>query len=140
MDELVQALDEFRTFLSGKVAEAFEFDPALEYRLSEDWESDKQIPNAEKPGVYCFIDAGGIVVYVGMSEQKYGGIGREVCSHIGKFKGTDKWWYEPKILKSAAKLQTIPFDSELSWLAPALESYLIKRLDPKGNKAPRCNT
>ncbi len=81
------------------------------------WESD-YIPCAESPGVYFFFnnDKDRKALYVGKSEKK---IGDRIGSHGRDYKNYEKNAPEYVIV--------VPLEKEISFLAPAFESYLLER-------------
>jgi hypothetical protein len=99
------------------------------YRIPEDWDADKPLPRGNEPGVYCFVDADNRPLYIGKSESQ---TGRRICTHCGKKEGT--MVFDRRDIEKAVCLVVLPIPRRLSFLAPALESYLIQRHNPGGNK------
>ncbi len=98
------------------------------FRIKEDYEA-QSFPNAENAGVYFFTDADGHVLYVGKSSGLGRRIGTEYIGKEGTLKGTK--------IAGAITLYTIPMEKDFGFMAPAIEEYLIEKIDPPNNKVGR---
>lgn len=123
-----------------------ESEPCPEWRF--DWEWSGPVPNYLLGGVYSLL-AGDRVVYVGLGNSRGGGIyqergiSRRLEAHVLDLapEGSEAS-YIPKSrwqTIGVTSLGTIGFPAELSYLAPALEDYLIGELSPSENSIRRRN-
>jgi hypothetical protein len=113
--------------------------------LSERWHFQGGIPNQEEGGCYALLNEDDEILYIGVGagkgQDRYPGAGlgsrpqRIWRKHpetprtpegISLYAPTENW-------KSTAAVVTIGFHSEYSYLAYALEAYLIKELGPPLN-------
>ena len=95
------------------------------WHIPQSWSKDS-FPHAASPGVYLFSDAAGNVIYVGKASSGLGSrIGNEYIGANGICK-SDK-------VTDAVTLHTIPVERSLSFLASAVEEFLISRLQPSKN-------
>ncbi len=97
------------------------------------------MPNYKWPGCYAFLDEKDQVAYIGVGVSRGGGlypehgISRRVIARFRKEKGSNPPRYVPMkpYIKSVV---TIGFeDCYCFYLAPALETYLILKLNPPHN-------
>jgi len=99
--------------------------------LSEPWFipgswAEHEYPNSSLPGVYIFADVTANIIYVGKASTGLGyRIGNEYVGRDGVLKGN-------KVVGAAA-LYTIPLPKQLFFLSPAVEEFLISRLQPERN-------
>lgn len=84
------------------------------------WE-EYYIPHADNPGVYLFFDKDEKALYVGQSATA---MGRRIATHVGERVGDE---FPDLAFEGAEYVIFIPFDEEAAFLAPAFESYLLKR-------------
>lgn len=106
-----------------------------------DWKWQGSVPYHDKGGVYALLDADGVVVYVGVGISRGGGlykdhgISRRLLAHVittDSLKG--QGFYKPqKQWSDVVEIIAIGFPSKYSYLALALEDYLIRELAPKRN-------
>ncbi len=106
-----------------------------------DWNWQGSVPHHDKRGVYCLFDGAGDILYVGLGASVGGGkrvgfgISRRLLDHVittDKTKG--RGHYIPKKRwADVGSLAAIGFPNEYSYLAPALEDYLIEKLSPPRN-------
>ncbi|HFD32907.1 MAG TPA: hypothetical protein ENJ28_09420 [Gammaproteobacteria bacterium] len=96
------------------------------------------MPNHDKQGVYAFLTEKE-VIYIGVGASR--GSGRYRGHGLGKriqgytrCIGKDLYEATDQKLKDADSIVTLGFEQEYSYLALALESFLISRLSPKYNK------
>ncbi len=83
------------------------------------WESD-YIPCAKSPGVYFFFNKDGKALYVGKSETA---LGARIGSHWEDYKR----YYKNYEKNAPEYVIVVPLEKEISFLAPAFESYLLER-------------
>jgi len=110
-----------------------------EWRCNWSWSG--SVPYHDKAGIYALFDTNGDVVYVGLGASRGGGpyvehgISRRLLAHVitpdkrkgrGIFRPRDNW-------AEIADIGALGFPSEYSYLAPALEDYLIGILNPPRN-------
>lgn len=124
INKVQESLDSFK----NKIIEYFSSSHLV---TSEEWlitpDNKASYPNSSKPGVYIFTDENNNILYVGKASSGLGQrLGNEYIDKYCNIKGS-------KIL-GAKKLFTIAVCEEFSFLAPAIEEFLIKELDPPINK------
>lgn len=105
---------------------------------SEPYEFKGPLPNHDKQGVYAFIKEDE-VIYVGVGTSK--GSGRYRGHGLGKrFQayskavGDDIYEVTALQLKDSNYMLTIGFESGQSYIANALELFLISKMDPEFNQ------
>ncbi|GAA5214665.1 GIY-YIG nuclease family protein [Corallincola platygyrae] len=118
------------------------------YEWVANWPWRGSVPHHDKAGVYALIDGEGEIVYVGLGASRGGGlykehgISRRLLSHVittdtakgrGNYKPKPKW-------QGVVDIAAIGFSPNFSYLAPALEDYLIGELEPKRNKVKKKGT
>jgi hypothetical protein len=115
---------------------------------SRPWQFQGGIPNHRLPGCYALL-RGDKVIYIGSGtgkgKERYKGSGlgsrlQVYCSRDFSVKATDPAGrqYKPTArAKGITALVTIGFDARYSYLADALEAFLIDRLHPEGNTIGR---
>ena len=113
-----------------------------------DWQWRGPVPNYLLGGVYCLV-ADDNVVYVGLGNSRGGGIykerglSRRLEAHVldlaPKGCSVDYLPKERWQTVGVSSIGTIGFPAELSYLAPALEDYLIGELNPPENSVRRRN-
>ncbi|WP_114767057.1 hypothetical protein [Vibrio rhodolitus] len=116
-------------------------EPIPKWQGEWDWKS--SVPYHDKGGVYALFDSSGQVIYVGVgiskgcAVYKEHGISRRLLAHVittDKSKG--RGYYKPKAKWSEAhQLAAVGFPEKYSYLALALEDYLIRELKPRRNIA-----
>lgn len=112
-------------FRNPKLARPEVCDP---FRLPEDWK--QTYFGSGSAGVYLFLDAGDRVRYVGKSVEMGSRMGAYLMNR-DKSRDHHKW----KDSDSFGEVRAIVFVKlENSFEAPALEDYLIGRLQPPINK------
>jgi|APEBP8051072210_1049370.scaffolds.fasta_scaffold00009_107 hypothetical protein len=101
----------------------------LAYKWPESW------PNASNAGVYAIFGSDMTLLYVGKSSMN-SFLGARLSSYFGytpertcRIKG--EWSISPRYLMTVA----VPDDA--TWEAPALEEFLVQRLNPSLNKNGR---
>lgn len=92
-------------------------------------------PYARRAGIYAFVDENLEVVYVGKASLK-NSLGARISSYCGYAPDRscqiyDGWTNFPRYLVTVAVPEETPFE------APALEEFLISRLQPKENSRGR---
>lgn len=103
------------------------------------------MPYHNKGGVYALFDANGNIVYVGLGASRGGGIymehgiSRRLLAHvIASDRSRGAGYYVPrKAWSEVADIGAIGFPKEYAYLAPALEDYLIGKLNPPRNSVKR---
>lgn len=135
LESIENATDKFFSMHWDKSSEA------QPYKWKYDWAWEGSVPYHDKPGVYALIDASGSVIYIGLGASKGGGlykehgISRRLLSHVictdqdkgrGYYKPKDNW-------KEVVSIAAIGFPVQFSYLAPALEDYLIGEFNPHRN-------
>jgi excinuclease UvrABC nuclease subunit len=105
-----------------------------------EWSWKNSVPYHNKPGVYALFDANKNIVYIGLGASRGShGIARRLVAHVIKrspIKGHN--YYAPKkIWAEVSDIGAIGFPSEYSYLALALEDYLIGELNPPRNRAKK---
>ncbi|WP_144439642.1 hypothetical protein [Halomonas chromatireducens] len=139
IDALIDSTDEFfRRHWTSCIAH-----PTPEWKADWDWKG--SVPHHDKRGVYALFDEAGKVIYVGLGASVGGGdrtgygISRRLLAHVittdktrgrGHYVPQGKW-------SEVSSLAAIGFPNEYSYLAPALEDYLIERLAPPRNSSKR---
>ena len=121
---------------------------ALDYPRPEwrsDWNWQGSVPHHDKRGVYCLFDDAGHILYIGLGasvgrgEREGFGISRRLLAHVittDKTKG--RGHYVPKqSWVDVSSLAAIGFPNEYSYLALALEDYLIDKLSPPRNRSKK---
>lgn len=108
---------------------------------NSDWNWQGSIPNYDKGGLYALFNNESQLVYVGLGisrgdgRYKESGISRRLLAHVittNKEKG--RGHYIPKNNWPEVKfISTIGFNSEFTYLAAALEIYLIEKFKPSRN-------
>jgi len=114
--------------------------PVPEWNFNWNWQG--PVPNYLLGGLYAlFRDDSLIYIGLGRSGESRG-ISARLVSHVLKssdksegYIPRDKWQQ-----LGVNKLATIGFPPELSYLAPALEDYLISRLKPSANSTGKSHT
>ena len=101
------------------------------YDLDTDWTN--SYPNASLPGIYVFFDRDGELLYIGKVSRK-NVLGKRLSAYFGhddeggwKLHKPHEWepYGFPKYIC------TIPLPADHSFEAPAIEEYLIAKLNPK---------
>ena len=115
--------------------------PAPQWDSQWDWEG--SVPYHDKGGVYALFNDLGDLLYIGLGASvgagnRVGfGISRRLTGHVittDKEKGSGH--YKPeKNWSDVRAIATIGFLNEYCYLAPALEDYLIGRIDPPRNRS-----
>ncbi|WP_018984910.1 GIY-YIG nuclease family protein [Salinimonas chungwhensis] len=110
-----------------------------------DWNWQGSVPHHDKRGVYCLFDGAGDILYLGIGASVGGGkrvgfgISRRLLAHVittDKTKG--RGHYIPKRRwADVNSLAAIGFPNEYSYLALALEDYLIEKLSPPRNRSKK---
>ncbi|GMG88766.1 hypothetical protein [Biformimicrobium ophioploci] len=105
------------------------------------WSWSGSVPHHDKGGVYALFSANGDVLYVGLGISSGGGpydqhgISRRLIAHViatdkskgrGHYVPQDKW-------QDVKDLGAVGFPAEYSYLAAALEDFLIRKLAPSRN-------
>ena len=113
------------------------------------WEWRGPVPNYLVGGVYALLK-GDEVLYVGLGNSRGGGIyqdrgiSRRLMAHV--IKAAPSCSTKDSILRErweavgATRVATLGFPKELNYLAPALEDFLIGKLNPPENSVKRQNT
>ena len=99
--------------------------------MKDDW---RAIYHCDQPGVYCFLDAGRDVYYIGKASGRRTIAGRFMRHrkyHLGK--GDWSRWKATQ----HAQFVPVPVEREHPFMACALEEYLIDALQPPGNRQGR---
>jgi hypothetical protein len=114
-----------------------------EWKFGYSWSG--SVPYHDKGGVYALLGANDEVIYIGLGASRGGGIykehglSRRLLNHVldvNKEKGSGH--YLPKKKWSTIKdIGAIGFPEELTYLAAALEDYLIGLLNPPENVTKR---
>lgn len=112
---LVAVLAEFRTFLAPHVPPFHVENCSLE--------DGSRNPKLNWPGVYVMYGHGEAFKYVGVA-SKNNCIDKRVWTH-------ERGECDPERLSTGTNI--IPFEREFAFLAPALEEFLIRRLQPVAN-------
>lgn len=138
MDALIDCSNEFfrRHWSSVSLAKP---------KWKADWNWQGSVPHHNMRGVYALFDESGSLVYLGLGASVGGGerigygLSRRLLAHViatDKTKG--RGYYVPqKKWTEVHSIATIGFPNEYSYLALALEDYLIERLSPPRNTAKR---
>lgn len=100
------------------------------YDLKNDWP--KTYPHARHQGVYCFVDEAGMLLYIGKTS----------CNNDFGYRLSGYFEYGParqaqaKIVHhvSVRHILFIPLPAGHGFEAPAIEEWLISRLNPPLNK------
>lgn len=130
MDELEECLAKFRTLLAPE-AVVPEFEISDRYDIKSDWQ--KSLPHAAEAGVYLIYSADETLLYIGKASAG-STIGRRLDKY---FKGADgqgvsrknmKWTKEPRYIRA------VKVASDFKFFAPALEEFLIDRMQPPDNR------
>lgn len=115
----------------------------LEWKHKWPWSG--SVPYHNLAGVYALFDAAGNVVYVGLGASRGGGlykehgISRRLLAHViapdrskgsGFYKPKDNW-------AEVTDIGAIGFPTAYSYLAPALEDFLIGILNPPRNSVKK---
>ena len=106
-----------------------------------DWQWRGAVPNYLLPGLYALFKDEELV-YIGLGRGgAERGLSARLESHVLKIEkcGNDKWYVpQPKWAELGVnQLATIGFPTDYGYLAPALEDYLIERLNPPANRVGR---
>lgn len=130
----------FEKHWSQKITENY---PKWKYN----WKWEGSLPNYEKGGVYTLFNDDAQLVYVGLGISRGGGqykecgLSRRLLSHVittNKEKG--RGYYVPQSNWPEVKsIATIGFDKEYTYLAAALEIYLIEKFKPHRNNQKNKN-
>lgn len=118
--KIIPALEEFQSYLSPKA-------PTLRIVLGNDkqwskYEYDTQVQQGvfRQCGVYLFTTTENVLEYIGLATRTF----------------DDRIWkHDDHISRRYTDL--IPIPRDFDFLAPALEMFLIQRLNPPENKALR---
>ena len=104
--------------------------PALECQhcWPETW------PNSDKAGIYAFLDRDLNVVYIGKSSMN-SFLGARLSAYCGYDENRNCRLHHSGWTASPRYVWTVGVPDELSFEAPALEEYLIKKLKPTDNVA-----
>ena len=114
-----------------------------EWDFSWDWNG--AVPNYLLGGVYALFN-GDNLLYIGLGSSRGGGIykdrgiSRRLMSHVYLRTPNTETGYMPRERwekLGVNKVATIGFQQELNYLAPALEDYLIGKLNPEENSMKR---
>lgn len=111
------------------------------------WKWRGPVPNYRLGGVYALF-VGNDLLYVGLGASRGAGnyqdcgISRRLMAHVIRTTSDDSggMWYTPRdhwLSLGVDLVATIGFRSECSYLAPALEDYLIGKLNPPENSVKR---
>ena len=115
--------------------------PAPQWDSQWDWKG--SVPYHDKGGVYALFNDLGDLLYIGLGASvgagnRVGfGISRRLTGHVittDKEKGSG--YYKPeKNWSDVRAIAAIGFPNEYCYLAPALEDYLIGRIDSPRNRS-----
>ncbi len=139
------ALEGFKSCLRLEVMPSLEKLEISEPRMLDDiWAKQDYFPGSENgdwnPGVYFMLNAAGEIIYVGKASNN-NAIGVRLSGYF-KTDLTDKLtWrlsahgkHKFKDCNPPAAISAIVIsDYEFAWIAPAMEEYLINKLDPVAN-------
>ncbi len=101
------------------------------YDLDKDWA--KSYPNATLPGIYVFFDKNKNLLYIGKVSRK-NVLGQRLSTYFGHDDKNGWKLHEPHEWESYGYpryIVTIPLPADRSFEAPAIEEYLIAKLNPK---------
>lgn len=106
-----------------------------------DWQWAGSVPYHDMAGIYALFDSAGDLVYVGLGASRGGGlynehgISRRLLAHvIAPDRSRGRGFYKPKDnWVEVADIGAVGFPAKYSYLAPALEDYLIGKLNPTRN-------
>jgi GIY-YIG catalytic domain len=126
LQEIKNALDDFLKYVPA----LSQLSPEGPWFMPIDWDKKVSFPNAELPGVYFFQNNEGNLIYIGKASNGLGErIGSGYIGQGGKIKDSK--------IADASQLYTIGLPKDLFFIAPAIEEFLIFKLDPKGNTIGR---
>ena len=124
IEDVKKALDALKELLSHDCVKNLEVSES--FSIKNDY-AGKSFPNAADAGVYIFTDDKGYVLYIGKASSGLGQrIGNEYIGRGGALKGTK--------ISEATELHTIRMEPNFSFMAPAIEEYLIGEICPPNNK------
>jgi hypothetical protein len=112
--------------------------------LDDIWANGEYYPGCDKgawnAGIYFILDAGLEVIYVGKASNN-NSIGRRLDYYFETDPHNKKKWKLSSAGEQKFKHKPVPAaisvlvinDAQFAWLAPAIEEYLIKMLNPEAN-------
>ena len=109
------------------------------------WSWQGSVPHHDKGGVYALFSESGEVMYVGLATSTGGGkydehgISRRLTAHViktDKDKGRGNYLPQDKWLE-IKDIGAIGFPAEYTYLAAALEDFLIRNIKPPKNAVRR---
>ena len=111
------------------------------FEWNSNWHWEGSVPNHEKPNVYALLEENDEVIYIGLGASridghyKEHGIFRRLLAHaITTNKAKGRGHYQPRRKWSeVVGVGAVGFHKEFSYLAPALEDYLIGLFSPVRN-------
>lgn len=103
--------------------------------LDDIWKKDDYWPNRDRAGVYAIFDADERLLYIGKASFN-SKLGIRLAYHF-RSSGDGGWETRPgdKWTRRPFYVSTIPV--EKSWLAPAIEEFMIAELEPTDNSVGR---
>lgn len=144
MPKLIEIISATNDFFSRHWDKSSDIGP---YAWLNNWTWNTSVPHHDKSGVYALLDESGEVVYIGLGASRGGGIykehgiSRRLLAHVittdkergrGTYKPRDNW-------KEVVDIAAIGFPSIYSYLAPALEDYLIGLFNPVRNSIKKAH-
>jgi len=140
-----QALEEFKRYLCLDAMPTLEELKISESKTLDDiWANQKYFPGSVNgnwnTGVYFILDADDEIIYIGKASNS-NAIGVRLSGYFETDPKDKFTWrlsthgeHKFKNCNSPAAISVIVIsDYQFSWIAPALEEYLIKNLDPAAN-------
>ena len=112
------------------------------------WPWHGSVPYHDKGGVYALFSEEGEVLYIGLGTSSGGGpydehgISRRLIAHViqtNKEKGRGHYVPQEK-WKDVKDIGAVGFPGEYSYLAAALEDFLIRKLTPSRNSVKKRGT
>ncbi len=129
LDDFYAALAEFNERFRGRDVPELKplgpFDVGPVFRREIDWD---QAFAAHQRGVYCFLDPKGVVHWVGKA-----GPNRVLADRIREH----DIWRKKHRMPAEGSLVAVPVPDDQSFIAAALEEFLIWHLDPYSNTRGR---
>ena len=129
LERLKKALDELNKDYPRPGLRALE--TSKRYSLDEDWP--KTYPNADRAGVYALFGQAGDLLRIGKASCD-----RKIGDRLGDYFGhgpDGRYAVKDAYYAGAKFIVTIPLDAGHEFEAPAVEEFLIGRLNPPLNSA-----
>jgi hypothetical protein len=107
-----------------------------EPKWKKGWNWEGSVPYHNLGGVYALLGGNSEILYIGVATAKGRSLAKRICSHVIRpDKKRGNGFYQPKPKWTAVNsISAVGLPKDYTYLAAALEVYLIERINPPMNK------